>query len=152
MATTFEDLVKFGIQKEIDAEKFYRRWANLVTGPDRFWPRAKVLLLELANEEVNHQHFFEDLKGTALAKGDIPDTFDLRREDYASPALLKADACTKDVVQCAIDREDTAIRFYNTLAGLGGKAQTIFERLAQEEKGHKQRLENFHNEHFLTWD
>ena len=152
MATNFDDLKKFGLQKEIDAESFYRRWADLVAGPDRFWPRAKVLLLELANEEANHQHFFEDLKETDLAKGDILDTFNLRIEDYASPAPLKADACTKDVVLRAIEREDAAIRFYNALAALGGKAQGVFGSLAEAEKAHKMRLEDFRKEHVLMWD
>ena len=152
MATTFEDLKKFGLQKEIDAESFYRRWANLVAGPDKLWPRAKVLLLELADEEANHQHFFENLKETDLVKDDMPKTFDLHLEEYSSPGLLKADACTKDVVLCAIERENTAIRFYTALAKLGGKARTIFDRLAEEEKGHKLRLEDFRNEHILAWD
>ena len=152
MATTFEDIKEFGIQKEIDSESFYRRWAGLVSGPDRFWPRAKVLLLELAEQETKHQDFFDDLEEHNIATGDIPETFNLRCEEYSAPGELSPDASTKDVIYCAISRENAAISFYAALAKLEGKGKTIFKRLAEEEKSHKLRLEEFYTNHLLSWD
>ena len=152
MATTFGDIKKFGIQKEIDAESFYRRWAGLVTGPERFWPRAKVLLLELAEQETKHQHFFENLEDHNIATGDIPETFNLRSEEYSAPGELRPDASTRDVIYCAINRENAAINFYAALAKLEGKARKAFDRLGEEEKGHKLRLEEFYTNHLLSWD
>jgi len=152
VAATFKDLIKFGVQKEMNAESFYRHWAGAMSGGDQPWPRAKTLLLQLADEENGHQSLFDTMKWTEVLKGDIPETLDVSVEDYSSTTELKADASVTDVVLCAISREDMAIRFYTTLAALGGNVGKIFEQLAEQEKDHKLRLENFHNEHLLTWD
>ena len=81
MTTTFKDIIKFGLQKEVDAELFYRRWAALMDSPDHSWPTAKALLLELADQEGLHQKLFDDINWGDLLRADIPDNFDVPLDD-----------------------------------------------------------------------
>ena len=113
---------------------------------------AKVLLLELANEESKHQQLFSNLKETDLFPDGVPADFNLSLKEYAAPPAMKDDARTKDVVLCAIDRETRAIAFYTALAELGGNMRKPFEFLAEAERAHKRRLEEFRQEHILVWD
>ena len=150
MPTTFKDIIKFGFQKEVDAESFYRRWAALMDTPDHPWPTAKALLLELAEQESRHHKLFDKIQWGELLRADIPENFDVPLDDDSPPAEPNPDALAKDVILYAIGREDRSMRFYTALAELGGEVGEMFGQLAREEREHKQRLESFQSEHRLA--
>lgn len=149
MAMSFADIVKFGLAKEKNAEEFYRCWANCLRDPDKLWSRAKVLLLSLATEEQKHQEIFEKINAADLNLSGKKDDSELNVENYALGKNLPNDAKTKDVIETAIGREDSSIRFYGDLADLGGNMRGVFANLAEQEKKHKERLETFLKEHVL---
>lgn len=51
-----EDLVQMAVEREDEAEKYYREKAELETLPDR-----KALLLRIADEEGNHKELAENI-------------------------------------------------------------------------------------------
>ena len=152
MTMTFAEIVKLGLAKEKNAQEFYRHWANRLEGPDSLWPRAKVLLLSLAAEEGKHQEIFDKLKATDLQPNGRAENFKLEVEEQPAAEEMPSAAGTKEVIRVAMEREDRAIRFYSDLAKLGGNMRGVFGQLAKQERAHKQRLEEFCQQHILTWD
>ncbi len=72
MAMTFAELVRLGIKKEADTEAFYRYWAERLSDPG-----ARILLDELAQEELKHRVFFENLKEADIKQGESAQVLDL---------------------------------------------------------------------------
>lgn len=147
MAMTFAELVKLGIQKESTTEAFYRRWASKLTDPG-----ARTLLSELADEEVKHRVFFENLKPPDVKQGQAADVLDLHMSDYLVSKEISEDSSTQDVLISAIHREADAIKFFTDLAVQASTMHSTFENLAAEEKKHKLRLETFYDDYILTED
>ena len=147
MAMTFAELVKLGVEKESQAEAFYRHWASKLENPG-----AKALLSDLAEQEVKHRVFFENLKETDIQQDQAPKVLDLHMSDYLVSREISEDSSTQDVLISAIHREANAIKFFTDLAAQGGKMRSTFENLAAEEKKHKLRLETFYDEYILTED
>ncbi len=147
MAMTFAELVRLGIKKEADTEAFYRYWAEKLSDPG-----ARTLLDELAQEELKHRVFFENLKETDIQQGKSPSVLDLHIGDYLLSKEISEDSSIQDVLISAIHREAGAIKFFTDLAGQGGKMQATFEQLALEEKKHKLRLEAWYDDNILTED
>ena len=147
MAMTFAELVQLGVKKESDTEAFYRYWAQRLADPG-----ARVLLSELAEEELKHCVFFQNLKETDMKSSKAAQVLDLHVGDYLVDEEISQDSSIQDVLIRAIHREASAIKFFTRLAGQGGKMQPTFERLAGEEKKHKLRLETFYDDNILTED
>ena len=145
MAMTFAELVQLGVKKESDTEAFYRYWAEQLADPG-----ARVLLSELAQEEAKHRVFFENLKEADMKSSKADEVLDLHIGDYLLAEEISQDSSIQDVLISAIHREASAIKFFTRLAGLEGKMQPTFERLAGEEKKHKLRLETFYDDNILT--
>ncbi len=115
-------------------------------------PGAQTLLSELAEEEIKHRVFFENLKQTDIQPGQPAEVLDLHIGDYLLAEEISQDSSIQDVLISAIHREESAIRFFEYLVGQGGTMQPTFERLAGEEKKHKLRLETFYDDNILTED
>ena len=147
MAMSFAELVQLGVKKELDTETFYRHWAQRLADPG-----ARVLLSELAEEEVKHRVFFENLKEADMQPGEAVQVLDLHIGDHLVAEEVSEDSSIQDVLISAIHREASAIKFFMRLAERGGKMQPTFERLAGEEKKHKLRLETFYDDNILTED
>ena len=147
MPMTFDELVQLGIKKETDTEAFYRYWAQRLADPG-----ARVLLSELAEEEIKHRVFFENLKETDMKSSKADEVLDLHIGDYLLPEEISEGSSIQDVLITAIHREESAIKFFSDLAAQAAKMQATFERLAAEEKKHKLRLETFYDDNILTED
>ena len=147
MAMTFVELVKLGIQKESEAEAFYRYWAGKLTDAG-----GQNLLSELADEEIKHRIFFENLKESDMQQGPATDVMDLHMSDYLVSDEISEESSIQDVLIGAIKREANAIKFFTDLAGQSGAMRSTFEKLAAEEKKHKLRLETYYDDNILTED
>ena len=148
MPMSFDEIVKLGLAKEKKSEAFYRQWADCMKCPEDIWSRAKVLLLSLASEEQKHQEVFAKIKAADLSMSG-EGSLAMNPESYKVSADITNDAKTKEVISMAIVREEASMRFYRDLAELGGDMRGVFANLAEQEKRHKERLENFLNEHVL---
>ena len=147
MAMTFAELVKLGIEKESDTEVFYRYWASNLSDPG-----ARNLLSELAEEEIKHRIFFEDLKEADLQQGQAPQVLDLHMSDYLVSKDISEQSSVQDVLISAIHREANAIKFFTDLATQSSQMWATFEKLAAEEKKHKLLLETYYDDNILTED
>ena len=147
MAMTFAELVKLGIEKESGAEAFYRHWASSLSDPG-----ARILLSELAEEEIKHRIFFENLKESDLQQGQAPQVLDLHMSDYLVSEEISEQSSVQDVLISAIHREANAIKFFTDLATQSSQMRSVFEKLAAEEKKHKLLLETYYDDNILTED
>jgi len=113
---------------------------------------ARALLSELAEEEIKHRIFFENLKETDVQQGQAPQVLDLHISDYLISEEISEQSGVQDVLISAIHREANAIKFFTDLAAQSSQMRATFEKLAAEEKKHKLLLETYYDDNILTED
>lgn len=138
---TAEGIIQRAIQVEENAYSFYTEASEMVK-----LPHVKDMLNELAGEEVKHKEKLEDLLAgdteQIIATGQSQKIQDLKLAEYLVAPPLDEDATIQDVLMIAMQREKNAHEFYNLMAGLASEAaQDLFQFLAQEELGHKNKVE-----------
>ena len=138
---TAEGIIQRAIQVEENAYSFYTGVSEMVK-----LPHVKDMLNELAGEEVKHKEKLEDLLAgdteQIIATGQSQKIQDLKLAEYLVAPPLDEDATIQDVLMIAMQREKNAHEFYNLMAGLASEAaQDLFQFLAQEELGHKNKVE-----------
>jgi hypothetical protein len=105
------------------------------------------MLSELAGEEVKHKEKLEGLLAgdteQIVAAKQRQKIQDLKLADYLVAPPLDEGATIQDVLMTAMQREKNSHEFYNLMAGMSasGSARDIFQFLAQEELGHKNKVE-----------
>lgn len=135
----------FAIEKEQEAEAFYKEWAAKVTSP-----AVVALFAELAATEHGHFEMLshltpEDLAGRQAAAPENMKLTELLVDVEASEGMG-----VQEAMILAMKRETSAAALYDELARLGGETQSLFEALAKEERAHKQRLEAEYDQEILT--
>jgi len=139
---TVEGIIQRAIRFEEDAYNFYTGASEMVK-----LPHVRDMLNELAGEEVKHK---EKLEG--LLEGDTEQIVaakqrqkiqDLKLADYLVAPPLDEGATIQDVLMTAMQREKNSHEFYNLMAGMSASesAKELFQFLAQEELGHKNKVE-----------
>ncbi len=138
---TVEGIIQRAIRFEEDAYNFYTGASEMVK-----LPHVQDMLNELAGEEVKHKEKLEELlagdteKIVAAKQGHKIE--DLKLADYLVPQPFDEDATFQEVLIIAMQREKNAYDFYNLMAGLASEAaKELFQFLAQEELGHKNKVE-----------
>jgi rubrerythrin len=144
MQDELQKTLDFAIAKEEQAEAFYREWAEKAQ-----LPAVTSLFTELASVERAHAEKLRNATASSWVAGpDAPQDLklsDLLVEIEASPAMSLQEAMI-----IAMKREEAAVELYERLATLGGDAQPLFRALADEERGHKHRLETEYDDVILT--
>jgi rubrerythrin len=144
---SLEEVVRQAIKAEEEARSFYEAASKMVTAS-----HIQDTLTELAGEEVKHKEKLEK-----LLKGDIGKTIaaqrprkiqDLKLVDYLMAQPLDEDATFQDVLIAAMQREKASYDFYTLMSGIAASEEPrrLFEFLAQEEMGHKNKLEVLYDE------
>jgi rubrerythrin len=140
---TVEGIIQRAIQVEEDAYSFYTEASEMVK-----LPHVRDMLNELAGEEVKHKEKLEELLAgdnteQIIAAGQSHKIQDLKLADYLVVSQpLNEDATFQEVLIIAMQREKNAYDFYNLMAGLASEAaKDLFQFLAQEELGHKNKIE-----------
>lgn len=139
---TVEGIIKRAIRFEEDAYDFYTGASEMVK-----LPHVKDMLNELAGEEVKHKEKLEDLLAgdteKIVAAKQSRKIQDLKLAEYLVAPPLDEDATIQDVLMTAMQREKNSHDFYNLMAGLAASeaAKELFRFLAQEELGHKNKVE-----------
>ncbi len=139
---TVEGIIQRAIRFEEDAYNFYTGASEMVK-----LPHVEDMLNELAGEEVKHKEKLED-----LLAGDIEQIVatkqsrkiqDLKLAEYLVASPLDEGATIQDVLMTAMQREKNSHDFYNLMAGIASSeaAKGLFQFLAQEELGHKNKVE-----------
>jgi len=146
--TTVKEAIELAIKEEQKAYDLYKNTSEIVNHSG-----TKLLLLEMAEQELEHRRLLE----TVIQS----EKFDSLGENIPqqSPGItqflveseLKANASPQEVMIFAIKAEEKAHNFYKDLENhfVGSALETLFRKLAAEERGHKAKLENEYEAHFL---
>jgi rubrerythrin len=137
---TTEEILKKAIGFEELSYSFYKRIQAVVLDS-----LTKDTLDFLSREELKHKEFLENylqgkLSGKLLGLAQAHDSKIV--EAFPSP-LVVPDLPLKDVFLLAAEREKYSHEFYLNLAELhpDGEIKDMFKKLAQEELGHKEKVE-----------
>ena len=139
---TVEGIIQRAIQVEEDAYSFYIGASKMVK-----LPHVQDMLNELAGEEVKHKEKLEELLEGDIEKivaaGQGHKIEDLKLADYLVTQPLDEDSTFQEVLIIAMQREKNAYDFYNLMADMAASEaiRETFEFLAQEELGHKNKVE-----------
>jgi rubrerythrin len=140
--TTVEGIIRRAIRVEEDAYNFYTGASKMVK-----LPHVQDMLNELAGDEVKHKKRLEELLAgdteQIIAAKQSQKIQDLKLADYLVPQPLDEEATLQEVLLIAMQREKNAHDFYNLMAGLAASevVKELFQFLAQEELGHKNKVE-----------
>ena len=119
------------------------------------YPSSKVFLKQLIDEEKGHKSKLKALMDdeTKISElGAHGEAQDLKIVDMMEDTPLSSTADYEAILVYAAKREKSTYDYYKTLAlGLKGtKMAEVFTKLAQEELGHKNKLEKEYDDCILT--
>jgi len=145
---TFKDAIKIAIKEEIKAYNLYMETSEKVSGSG-----TKKMLEELAEMEKGHRKLLQ-----GIIENQKPDVLgnNIPREspgiaDFLVDVELAKHSSVQDVMIFAMKAEEKAFNFYTELKAQfsGTELENLFNNLAEEEKGHKIKLENEYDEFIL---
>jgi len=120
------------------------------------YPSSKVFLKQLVEEEMGHKNKLEAVMKDQTKISELGShggaVQDLKIIDMLQDTPLSSDADYEAILVYAAKREKSTYDYYKTLAlGLKGtKMGEGFSKLAQEELGHKNKLEKEYDDCVLT--
>lgn len=121
------------------------------------YPSSKVFLEQLVAEEKGHKKHLEAIRDDESKISELgshigSDQQDLKIVDMLQDTPLSSESDYETILVYAAKREKSTYDYYKTLAmGLKGtKMGEIFSKLAQEELGHKTKLEKEYDDCVLT--
>jgi len=133
-------VIETAIQKEREAQAFYRDLYNLVE--DNI---AKDALLFLAEEETKHEEFLRNyLTGAYGADAlQLHDVIDYEIAQYLEMPDIEKGMEAKDVYLVAARRELNSYNFYKNLADIhpDGEVKDLLLKMANQELKHKEKVE-----------
>ncbi|MFZ5515067.1 MAG: ferritin family protein [Candidatus Zhuqueibacterota bacterium] len=145
---TIEQAIKVAIDAEIRAYALYSSTSKKVAGAG-----TKKILLELAEQELGHRKILENvLAGKDYGVlGQKVEKHTRGIEEFLEASELSKNATSQDVMIFAMKEEEKAFNFYSSLKRhFGGtELESLFDGLAAEERGHKIKLEDEYEEHFM---
>lgn len=145
---TIEQALKVAIDAEIRAYNIYTNTSKKVSGPG-----TKKILLELAEQELGHRKILENvLSGKDYeVLGQKVEKQTRGIAEFLVVSDINKHAMPQDVMIFAMKEEEKAFNFYMSLKKhfTGTKLESLFDGLAAEERGHKIKLEDEYEEHFM---
>ena len=145
--TTFQEVIAFAIEKEVEAAKWYEEIREMVENPN-----SKKMLEEMIAEELRHKEILERITEDDVTTASVKTIPDLKISDYIVEAPLGSDSGYQDVLIAGMKREERSVKLYTEMAQKLGnpKLQRLFRVLAQEEAKHKLAFEKEYDEYILT--
>ncbi len=144
--STFQEIIQFAIDKEKDAQTFYRSAASLSK-----YPGISPLFLELAAEEEKHQKLLEELPDPSTLPEKTKDIPDLKISDYLMDLKFHKDMKYQEVMILAMKNEEKSLKFYRAweTKAPDPAQKKLFTYLGDQEAEHKYRLESTYDEKIL---
>jgi rubrerythrin len=142
-----QDVIRMAITAEVEANQMYINASGQVKTR-----LAKTMLDELATEELGHKAKLESLlRGGVpwhIAAGEFKRVTDLKLGDHLVEEPLSDSADIQNVLIVAIKREKEANELYTTMAGVASDStvRNMFDFLANEEMGHKRKIESLYED------
>ena len=148
---TSKNAVERAILMEQQSHSLYTSALDKVTSPG-----SKILLRNLANDELQHRAKLEKIRDTGaieqLGSKEKP-VIDLQILDQVEDVRLTEDANYQEILIFAGKREKETHEYYLELSKRlsGTAAGEMFSRLAEEELGHKNKIEKEY-EKVVMWE
>ena len=143
---SFEQVLDFAINHEIAAAEFYDQ-----AGQQEAVSGVKAMFRELAAEERKHQGLLENFKRdrSRLEKYEYKWIPDLKRSDYLVEMEYEKGMLYADILRLAMKREEASLKLYNQFLEKAEDEEVVqlFKTLAQEEAGHKLKLETEYDDY-----
>ena len=147
---TFDQVMDFAIDREVDARLFYLRLAQISEDPT-----LCHLLESLADQELDHQKKLARIKQRQfrMLDGDTPIP-DLGIADVAPDIEPYPDMSLSEALILAMNKEKYAYRMYLELSQKtdNPELKVLFSALANEEANHKVGLEIQFDDHLMNSD
>ena len=134
----------FAIAKEMEAEAFYKEWAQKAKDP-----AVQGLFAELAGVEHGHMEILSNITPEEMTSSTVSDTQDIHLADLLVDVAASPKLTLQEAMILAMKREEGAVKLYSRLAELNGEAKSLFEALAKEEGRHKAQLEAEYDDNIL---
>jgi rubrerythrin len=146
---SYEDIIKFAIQREEAAIKAYGDMNATAKTPG-----LKELLLELQGEEKNHKKLLQDITQEQIGSFKKEQVIDLKISDYLTEEPVSEDMTFQDLLIFAAKKEQEAVELYTRLEqdAESSELKKLFDFLITQEKSHKLKLEKEYEKHVLEWD
>ena len=145
MDVTVEDVLKKGIDRELESQRLYR---DLVTRVKR--PGAQYAFSVLVRQEEEHQALLDKYLTGGLKTGvlNIRQVIDFRIAEYLDQPEVNPEMGLPDIFLVAANREKKSNDFYTSLAKIHpeGEVKLLLLKLASEELGHKQKVESMYSD------
>jgi rubrerythrin len=134
---SIDEVLDFAISREIEAQAFYLKLADMVETPEM----AKVFS-DLASKELEHKEKLKAVKAGQISI-DEENVGNLGITDHVKSVEPHAKMSYVDMLIVGMKKEETSRKLYSDLANLAQNQdlKEIFLKLAQEEAEHKLRFE-----------
>lgn len=144
----FNEIIDFAIDREKEAVRFYQDLQKKAK-----FAQQLDMLKDLEQMEKGHIKILDGFrkKGAKKVKPKEKEIQDLQISDYLVEKEPTEDMDYQDILIIAMKREEASTKLYKDLAQKVGdeESQKLFERLSQEEAGHKLKFETLYDEEIL---
>ncbi|MEW5825507.1 MAG: ferritin family protein [Candidatus Bipolaricaulota bacterium] len=141
MRNPLQRALDFAVAKEVEAEAFYKKWAEAAGDP-----AVRMLFGELGAAEHGHAEMLRHVTpADLLGRRELPGG-DLGLSEMLVDVAPSPSLSLQEALILAMKREDVSVRVYERLAGFGGETSSLFQSLAREERGHRRRLESLYDD------
>ena len=142
-----EAVLSFAVEKEQEAQRFYREWAEKVESP-----AIADVLRGFAEEEGKHEAYLKEVQGGGKIVPLSAEVTNLRISDYLVDVSPSGEMTYQKALMVAMQREKSSFRLYSKMADtvFASDLKALFLRLAQEEAKHKLRLETIYDDEILS--
>lgn len=130
---TVREILDTATRAEEYAARFYQRAAEVVNEE-----RPRLLLKDLAREELKHRAMLESFKAGAAGKAIIPFEPAVSLEELPSDKALSPQAKLTDILAIALKREEATAKYYEGIArnAPSDKVAELFSSLKEYEYQH----------------
>ncbi len=142
---SLEEILRFAIRKEADASLFYQILM------ERSDPGVKTAFQELAEMEEEHRKKLEGLDLSQIEEIQLEEIKGFGIAEMMEDVPFSPEMSYADLIRMAIKQEERSERLYLSTEKLvkEPKLKRLLLYLAQEESGHKKRLEKIYDEEIL---
>ena len=144
---TFDEIIKFAIEREEEAVEFYRGLQEMVS-----FKSKKEMLRDIENMEKGHIVILQNIRSIAVYDLKIPKVENLAISDYLVHSEPGPDMSYQDILVIAMKKEEMAQKMYSKLAeeAFDDKIKKLFLKLSSEEAKHKLFFEKIYDDEVLT--
>ncbi len=143
-----KEILNFAIKKEIEAYDLYSGIAESSKNP-----AVKELLSELATDELGHKEALENLsRAEEILNFDIDKVQDLKLSDHLQATTIDENSDLQETLVFAMKEEKGAYELYTRMSKAAETKENakVFQKLAQMELIHKNKLEALYDDMFYT--